>query len=129
MMPSIVRDDRLVAITVVVVALLGLIALLGWTTFFYSAHSSATRDRERHEALAQITSERDALLSGQQRMGLEQERLQRELALANAQLAAAREQIASLEPQKAAKKAEGGGVEPVDPPRKTAQKRPPPARL
>ena len=84
---SIIRDDWLVPIAVVVVALLGLVALLGWSTYVYSAHSFATRDRERLQALARITSERDALASGQQLLVLEQQRLQRELVAANAQLA------------------------------------------
>ena len=120
---SIIRDDRLVPIAVVVVALLGLVALLGWSTYVYSAHSFATRDRERLQALARITSERDALASGQQLLVLEQQRLQRELVAANAQLAEARQPIASLDPEQKVAEKDTGIVEPVDPPRKTAQKR------
>ena len=37
---SIIRDDRLVPIAVVVVALLGLVALLGWSTSQVSAEES-----------------------------------------------------------------------------------------
>ena len=90
------------------------VALIGWGAYGYSEHSSAARDRERVEALVRIATERDRLLS-------EQQRLQRELTLANAQLAVAQEHIAAPEARK------GGDltalVEAIDAPRKAAQKR------
>ena len=84
-------------------ATMTVVALLGWGTYAYSTHSSATRDQDRLEAIARITTERDALhsehqrlVSGQLKLASEQQRLQGELALANTQLAAAREEIALL---------------------------------
>ena len=68
------------------------VALITWGAYAYSAHSSATRDQERLEAIARITTDRDALLSAQQR-------LQHELSLANAQLTAAQQEIALREPE------------------------------
>ena len=97
------------------------VALLGWGTYAYSTHSSATGDQARLEAIARITTERDALHSEQQRLVLaqlklvsEQQRLQGELALANTQLAAAREEIALLAPQRnVAKKGDMGAMQPA----------------
>src|SRR5829696_6786282 len=65
------------------VAAMAVVVLIGWTAYARSASSSATRDRERVEAMARMESERDGLLSAK-------ERLQRELSLANAQLASLR---------------------------------------
>ena len=98
-------------------ATMTVVALLGWGTYAYSTHSSATRDQARLEAIARITTERDALHSEHQRLvpeqlGLvsEQQRLRGELALANTQLAAAREEIALLKPQrKSQRRAHGRG--------------------
>jgi hypothetical protein len=99
-----VNGHRLLTATIAVVA------LIGWGAYAYSVCSAATRDQEQLESLARMATDRDALVS-------EQQRLQRELALANAQLAAARDEIASLELQpKVAKKGDLGAVEPVDPP-------------
>ena len=88
-------------------ATMTLVALLGWGTYAYSTHSSATRDQDRLEVIARITTERDALhsehqrlVSGQLKLVSEQQRVQGELALANTQLAAAREEIALLAPQR-----------------------------
>src|SRR5215218_8879218 len=88
-------------------ATMTVVALLGWGTYAYSTHSSATRDQDRLEAIARITTERDALhsehqrlVSGQLKLVSEQQRVQGELALANTQLAAAREEIALLAPQR-----------------------------
>ena len=82
-------------------------ALIGWGAFAYSANSSATRDQERLEAIARLTSDRDGVLAERTRLVAEQERLvaaqQRlhgELTLAKAQLAEAWEEIASLRPQR-----------------------------
>jgi hypothetical protein len=112
------RNDRL-APTAMAVALLGAIALLGWSSYFYPARSFESRDRERLGTLARVTSERDALSSGQQQLVLEQGRLERELALSNAQLIAAQDVIASHEQQqKLAKKRDGAPGELVDQPRK-----------
>src|SRR3954449_597370 len=84
-------------------ATMAFVALLGWGVYAYSAHSSAARDEDRLEALARTTTDRNRLLSEQQQLIAVQQRLQGELALANAQLAAAREEIASLKlPQKVA---------------------------
>ena len=87
------------------------VALLGWGTYAYSTDSSATRDQARLEAIARITTERDALhsehqrlVSGQLKLVSEQQRFQGELALANTQLAAAREEIALLPQRNVAKK-------------------------
>jgi hypothetical protein len=84
------------------VVAMAVVALIGWTAYARSESSSATRDRERVEAMARMASERDGLLSDQQR-------LQRELALANAQLAFS--QKGMLEPQKTAEKSNLGGGE------------------
>jgi hypothetical protein len=84
------------------VAAMAVVALIGWTAYARSENSSATRDRERVEAMGRMTSERDGLLS-------DKERLQRELSLANAQLAVAQERM--LEPQKTAEKSNLGGGE------------------
>ena len=92
---------------------MAIVALIGWGAYAYSEHSSAARDRERLDALARIATQRDGLAS-------EQERLQRELGLANAQLAAAQDKIAALEARKGDLTAL---VEAVDAPRKTSQKR------
>ena len=114
------RSDRLAPTAMAVVALLAAIALLGWSLYFHSARSFEARDRERLEALARVGSERDALNSAR-------ERLERGLALSNAQLAAAQEVIASVEQQqRVAKKGDVASSEPVDASRKTAQKRLPP---
>ena len=107
-------------------------ALVGWGTYAYSTHSSATRDQDRLEAIARITTERDALhseqqrlVSGQLKLASEQQRLQGELALANTQLAAAREEIALLAPQRnVAKKGDMGAVQPGAPLRKAVHTRP-----
>ena len=106
------------------------VALLGWGTYAYSTHSSATRDQDRFEAIARITTERDALhsehqrlVSGQLKLVSEQQRVQGELALANTQLAAAREEIALLAPQRnVAKKGDMGAMQPGAPSRKAVQK-------
>ncbi len=99
-------------------AIMVVVALTGWGAYASSASSSATRDQERIEALARLSTHHDGLVS-------EQQRLQRELTLANARLAMARDEVASLEEQrKVAKKGGLGAFEPVDPPRKSAQKRP-----
>jgi hypothetical protein len=112
-------SNRLAPTAMAVVALLGAIAVLGWSSYFYSARSFESRDRERLETLARVTSERDALSSGQQQLVLEQGRLERELALSNAQLIAAQDVIASHEQQqKLAKKSDGAPGELVDQPRK-----------
>ena len=96
------RKERLAPTAMAVVALLGAIALLGWSSYFYSARSFESRDREHLETLARTTLERDALSSGQQQL---RARLERELALSNAQLAAAQDVIASVhQQQKLAKK-------------------------
>ena len=108
------------------------VALLGWGTYAYSTHSSATRDQDRLEAIARITTERDALhsehqrlVSGQLKLVSEQQRVQGELALANTQLAAAREEIALLAPQRnVAKKGDMGAVQPGAPLRKAVHTRP-----
>jgi hypothetical protein len=114
------RSDRLVRTAMAVVGLLAAIALLGWSSYFYTVRSFESRDRERLEALSRITSERDAMNSVQ-------ERLERELALSNAQLAAAHDLNASLEQQqRVAKKGDVAASESVDASRKTAQKRLPP---
>src|SRR5215208_7350012 len=77
------------------VATMAVVALIGWTAYARSESSSATRDRERVEAMARMASERDGLLS-------DKERLQRELSFANAQLAVAQERM--LEPQRSTEK-------------------------
>jgi hypothetical protein len=77
------------------VVAMAVVALIGWTAYARSESSSAMRDRERVAAMARMASERDGLLSNQ-------ERLQRELELANAQLAVAQERM--LEPQITAEK-------------------------
>ena len=41
------RNDRLAPTAMAVVALLGAIAVLGWSSYFYSARSFESRDRER----------------------------------------------------------------------------------
>jgi len=56
------------------------VALLGWGVYAYSAHSSATRDEDRLEALARTTTDRNRLLSEQQQLLVAQQRLQGELA-------------------------------------------------
>jgi hypothetical protein len=101
-------------------AAMAVVALLGWGVYAYSVHSSATRDEDRREALARTTTDRNRLLSGQQQLVVVQQRLQGELALANAQLTAAREEIASLKLQQ-----KGGQVtvEPVRAESKAAQQR------
>jgi hypothetical protein len=111
-------------------ATMTVVALLGWGTYAYSTHSSATRDQDRLEAIARITTERDALhsehqrlVSGQLKLVSEQQRVQGELALANTQLAAAREEIALLAPQRnVAKKGDMGAMQPGAPSRKAVQK-------
>src|SRR3954452_19341145 len=109
-------------------ATMAFVALLGWGVYAYSAHSSAARDAGRLEALARTTTDRNRLLSEQQQLIIVQQRLQGELALANAQLAAAREEIASLKlPQKVADKGGLVTIEPVDPKRRAAQPRSPEA--
>src|SRR4051812_15200 len=96
---SILNAHRLLTAT------MAFVALLGWGVYAYSAHSSAARDEDRLEALARTTTDRNRLLSEQQQLIVVQQRLQGELALANAQLAAAREEIASPKlPQKVADK-------------------------
>jgi len=103
-------------------ATMTVVALLGWGTYAYSAHSSATRDQDRLEAIARVTTEREALHSQHQRLVSEQlklvseqQRLQGEVARAVTQLAAAREEIASLKAQqKVAKRGGTGAVEPDD---------------
>ena len=113
-------------------ATMTVVALLGWGTYAYSTHSSATRDQDRLEAIARITTERDALhsehqrlVSGQLKLVSEQQRVQGELALANSQLAAAREEIALLAPQRnVAKKGDMGAVQPGAPLRKAVHTRP-----
>src|SRR5215218_10270547 len=96
-------------------AIMIVVALLGWGTYAYSAHSSATRDQDRLEAIARITTEREALHSQHQRLVSEQLRLEGEVARAVTQLAAAREEIASLKAQqKVAKRGGTGAVEPND---------------
>jgi hypothetical protein len=105
MTPFMLRNERLAPTAMAVVALLGAIALLGWSSYFYSARSFESRDREHLETLARTTLERDALSSGQQQLVLERGRLEREFALSNAQLAAAQDVIASVhQQQKLAKK-------------------------
>ena len=84
------------------VAAMAVVALIGWTAYARSESSSATRDREHAQVMARMASERDGLLS-------DKERLQRELSLANAQLAVAQERM--LEPQKTAGKSNLGGGE------------------
>ena len=84
------------------VAAMAVVALIGWTAYARSESSSATRDRERVEAMARMASERDGLLS-------DKERLQRELSFANAQLAVAQERM--LEPQRSTEKSNWGGSE------------------
>ena len=84
------------------VAAMAVVALIGWTAYARSESSSATRDREHAQVMARMASERDGLLS-------DKERLQRELSLANAQLAVAQERM--LEPQKTAEKSNLGGDE------------------
>ena len=105
------------------------VALLGWGVYAYSAHSSATRDEDRLEALARTTTDRNRLLSEQQQLLVAQQRLQGELAMANAQLSAAQEEIAALKLQP--KVANQGGLvtgEPVDlKSKKAAQRRSPEA--
>jgi hypothetical protein len=109
-------------------ATMAFVALLGWGVYAYSAHSSAARDGDRLEALARTTSDRNRLLSEQQQLTVVQRRLQGELALANAQLAAAREEIASLKPpQKVADKGGLVTIEPVNTKRKSTQQRSPEA--
>jgi hypothetical protein len=113
-----IRSYRLMSAT------MAFAALIGWGAFVYSANSSATRDQERLEAIARITSDRDGVLTERTRLVAEQERLvaaqQRlhgELTLAKVQLAEAREEIASLGPQReVAKKGDR---------RKAAHKQPP----
>jgi len=122
MTDSVLSSQRLL------IATMGFVALIGWGAFAYSANSSATRDQERLEAIAQITADRDGLVTEQQRLIAEgqrlvaaQQRMQGELALANVQLAETREEIALLEPQrKVAKKGDRGAD-------KAARKRPPEA--
>ena len=106
-------------------AAMAVVALLGWGVYAYSVHSSATRDEDRLEALARTTTDRNRLLSEQQQLVIVQQRLQGELALANAQLAAAREEIASVKLQQ-----KGGQVtvEPVRAEIKAGQQRAPEAR-
>src|SRR3954464_2810779 len=101
MKDAMLRNHRLLT------AIMTFAALIGWGAFAYSASSSATRDQERLEAIAGITSERDGVLEQRARLVAEQERLvaaperlHAELTLANAQLAEAREEIASLRPQR-----------------------------
>ena len=101
MTDAILRNHRLLTAT------MAFAALIGWGAFAYSSNSSATRDQERLEAIARITSDRDGVLAERTRLVAEQERLaaaqQRlhgELTLANVQLAEAREEIASLGPQR-----------------------------
>lgn len=106
-------------------AAMAVVALLGWGVYAYSVHSSATRDEDRLEALARTTTDRNRLLSEQQQLVVVQQRLQGELALSNAQLAAAREEIASLKLQQ-----KGGQVTvaPVRTEIKAAQQRAPEVR-
>ena len=106
-------------------AAMAVVALLGWGVYAYSVHSSATRDEDRLEALARTTTDRNRLLSEQQQLVVVQQRLQGELALSNAQLAAAREEIASLKLQQ-----KGGQVtvETVRAEIKAGQQRAPEAR-
>ena len=92
-----VRTHRLLTAT------MAFAALIGWAAFAYSAHSSATRDQERVEAIARMTADRDGVLvertrlvAEQERLVAAQQRLQGELALAKVQLAEAREEIDSL---------------------------------
>src|SRR5215204_1491385 len=80
-------------------ATMAFVALLGWGVYAYSAHLSATRDEDRLEALARTTTDRNRLLSEQQQLLVAQQRLQGELAMANAQLSAAQEEIAALKLQ------------------------------
>ena len=107
------------------------VALLGWGTYAYSTDSSATRDQDRLEAIARITTERDALhsehqrlVSGQLKLVSEQQRVQGELALANTQLAAAREEIALLPQRNVAKKGDLDAIQPGPPSRKAVHTRP-----
>ena len=106
-------------------AAMAVVALLGWGVYADSVHSSATRDEDRLEALARTTTDRNRLLSEQQQLVVVQQRLQGELALSNAQLAAAREEIASLKLQQ-----KGGQVTvaPVRTEIKAAQQRAPEVR-
>src|SRR5829696_5687238 len=106
-------------------AAMAVVALLCWGVYAYSVHSSATRDEDRLEALARTTTDRNRLLSEQQQLVVVQQRLQGELALSNAQLAAAREEIASLKLQQ-----KGGQVTvaPVRTEIKAAQQRAPEVR-
>ena len=110
-------------------ATMAFVALLGWGVYAYSAHSSATRDEDRLEALARTKTDRNRLLSEQQQLLVAQQRLQGELAMANAQLSAAQEEIAALKLQP--KVANQGGLvtgEPVDlKSKKAAQRRSPEA--
>jgi hypothetical protein len=111
-------------------ATMTVVALLGWGTYAYSTDSSATRDQDRLEAIARITTERDALhsehqrlVSGQLKLVSEQQRLQGELTLANTQLAAAREEIA-LSQRNVANKGDMGKIQPGAPSRKAVHTRP-----
>ncbi len=83
------------------VAAMAVVALIG-TAYARSESSSATRDREHAQAMARMASERDGLLS-------DKERLQRELSLANAQLAVSQERM--LEPQRTTERSNLGGGE------------------
>ena len=90
-------------------ATMAVAALIGWGAYADSVSSSAMRDQERLEAIARMVTDRDGIVS-------EQQRLQRELSLANVQLAAAHDEIASFERQpKVAKKGDLGAVDPVEP--------------
>ena len=106
-------------------AAMAVVALLGWGVYADSVHSSATRDEDRLEALARTTTDRNRLLSEQQQLVVVQQRLQGELALSNAQLAAAREEIASLKLQQ---KGSQVTVAPVRTEIKAAQQRAPEVR-
>jgi hypothetical protein len=114
MTDPILQTHRLLTATMTVVA------LLGWGTYAYSTHSSATRDQERLEVIARVASDREGLLSEQRRMVAEQQqlvseqqRLRGELALANTQLAAAREEITLIDSkQKSARKGDLGARKP-----------------
>src|SRR3954464_11195740 len=55
-------------------ATMAFVALLGWGVYAYSAHSSATRDEDRLEALARTTTDRNRLLSEQQQLLVAQQR-------------------------------------------------------
>jgi hypothetical protein len=112
-------------------ATMTLVALLGWGAYAYSEESSGRRDEERLAAIARVTTDRDKLVLEHQRLVAAEQRLQRELALANAQLAASRDQLAMLQPQQKVATTSGlAMLEAADPSAQSAQKPPvtPPGR-